>query len=478
MIKSNAGLLSSTTAAVAIIVYALPAPATALAACNPAICVGGNPCTISGLKVIDNGCSLDWGPNQDVVVTGTITTVAVGHSYALTARNLTVSGTLQARGGSLVVRTLQDFTVQVVGTSAAKIDVERDGFLDVVAGGAARLHGKDISGDGTATTYTAFIDVAANSLDVTSPIHANSMSGNSGGVIILTATTGAVIDAAITANGGGSLASGGLIFLQAGDDLWVKKPLTANGDDGGFGGDISFVAESNARIDGDLSVRGVGSQGTAGSIDLIAGSTTITGAWKTIGTGGGGGDIEIVSFGDTVLTSASSLSSAGSAAGDGGDIQILGADISAAGIITANTSGEASASGRITLTAKHNLTVSGSIEGKSSNGGLYDSQVDLSACNLAITSTGSVKTRNTMVGGGVSSIVYAGSFSAVPGSIVMADDPVDDGGNFVFCRCVDTSPADGVCDTTPATCATAPATSGAPITPSITVTPIALPACS
>lgn len=478
MIRRNGGWFAPIRAAVVIALIVLASSGASIAACSPTICVGGNPCTISGVKTIDNGCSLDWGPSQDVVVTGTLTTAATGHSYSLSARNLTVSGTLQARGGKLVVRTTQDFAVQVVSNSAAKIDVERDGFFDVQAGGAALLHGKEISGDGTTTTYTGFIDVAANSIDVTSPIHANSMSGNSGGVVILTATAGVVVDAAITVNGGGSLASGGFVSVEAGGDIWMKKSVTANGDDGGFGGDVFFIAETDARIDGDISVRGVGSQGTAGSIELIAESTTITGTWKTIGTGGGGGDIDILSFGDTVLTTTSSLSSAGSAAGDGGDIRIQGGDIAAAGIITTNTAGLDSSSGSITLAADHDLTISGSIEGKSSNGGLFDSEVELSACNLSITSTGSVKTRNTMVGGGLSTILYAGSFSTAPGSSVMTDDLGDDGGNFVSCRCVDSSPADGVCDTNPATCASAPMTSGMSITPAITVIPIALPACS
>jgi len=458
--------------------FALGLGNEALGACNTAICTGGNPCTISGVNTMDNGCSLDWGPNQDVVVAGTLTTAVTGHSYSLRARNLTVTGTLQARGGKLVVQTAQDFTVQVVSNSAAKIDVERYGFLDVRAGGAALLHGKEISGDGTATSFTGSVYVTANSIDITSPIHANAMAGNSGGGVLLTAAAGVVVDGVITVSGGGSLASGGSVDIEAGGDIWVKKSLTANGDEGGYGGEITFVTEANAQIDGDLTVRGIGSQGSGGSIDLVAGSTTISGAWKTVGTGGGGGDIAIVSFGDTILTSTSSLSSAGSAAGDGGHIEIIGVDITVAGSITANTAGQFSSSGSITLTADDDLTLSGSIEGKSSNGGLFDSEVELSACDLSITQTGSVKTRNTMVGGGLSSIFYAGSFSAAPGSSVMADDSSVGGGNFLSCRCVDTSPADGVCDTSPATCASAAMTSGAAITPAITVTPIALPACS
>jgi hypothetical protein len=121
----------------------------------------------------------------------------------------------------------------------------------------------------------------------------------------------------------------------------------------------------------------------------------------------------------------------------------------------------------------HTLTVRKTLEAKSTTAnGFFDGTTDLTACNVVLVTA--LKTRNSSVddGQGTNNVTYNGSFTAT-NATMLADDS---GGNEIFCRCVDTSPADGTCDGTP-TCVTAPSLSGATITPTQDLIPIPMAAC-
>ena len=74
---------------------------------------------------------------------------------------------------------------------------------------------------------------------------------------------------------------------------------------------------------------------------------------------------------------------------------------------------------------------------------------------------------------GNNTFASAGRFTQNSGSTISADDAF---GNTVACRCVDVSPANGVCDS--ATCATNPVLNGSAIPAAVHVIPVSMPACS
>src|SRR5262249_25015942 len=119
------------------------------AGCSTTICTGTNPCTISGSNTIDCNCTLDFG-TKDVIVTGTLTTATENCPYTLKPHSFDVRGTLQCRGpsGLLHIDATTDFTTEVISNSSAKLDVKNGGNLEVVAGGAVNILGKDVTADG------------------------------------------------------------------------------------------------------------------------------------------------------------------------------------------------------------------------------------------------------------------------------------------------------------------------------------------
>src|SRR5689334_11862983 len=62
--------------------------------CSTGICVG-NPCTITGSHLINDGCFLDFG-TKNVTISGSLVNAVDGGSFAIAAESLTVNGKLQA----------------------------------------------------------------------------------------------------------------------------------------------------------------------------------------------------------------------------------------------------------------------------------------------------------------------------------------------------------------------------------------------
>lgn len=89
-----------------------------------------------------------------------------------------------------------------------------------------------------------------------------------------------------------------------------------------------------------------------------------------------------------------------------------------------------------------------------------------------MTVNGDIDTRNTSLDSGTNTFDYGGTFVQSASSDILADD---DGGNLFYCRCVDTAPADGVCDT-PETCVNPPTLNGT-VTPAATIIKVARAAC-
>lgn len=169
------------------------------------------------------------------------------------------------------------------------------------------------------------------------------------------------------------------------------------------------------------------------------------------GGSGGGGDITLEANGPITL--------AGDMTADGNDG--AGGISITAGIRTGDTL-------TVQSTSRIEAVVPGTAEAD-------DGTVDFTACNVSL--AGVVTTRNINSDGfGTNGVSYRGTFSTAGSSSLLADNAVDAGENLVNCRCIDTSPADGVCDS-PATCASSPSFSGT-VTPTATIVPVAMAACT
>jgi len=128
--------------------------------------------------------------------------------------------------------------------------------------------------------------------------------------------------------------------------------------------------------------------------------------------------------------------------------------------------------GDILIGTEGDITVASTsrIEADSTGTNASDGTITLSACDITI--AGDIDTRSGDVFG-YSDFIYAGTFTQNNGSALWADDAL---GNDVFCRCIDTSPANGVCDA-PAACVSNPTLNGS-ATPSVTLVPMSMASCS
>jgi hypothetical protein len=234
-------------------------------------------------------------------------------------------------------------------------------------------------------------------------------------------------------------------------------------------------------------VDGNGDLTDGGSIE-VSGASVAT--WNARGDqAGSGGTITIDAFGDngtgTITTTAGAESFntiGGSGGGSGGNIDLTATgSIALAGDMDTAGQGELSSPGWITIAggtaSTHTVTVQSTsrIEADGSGADASNGAIDISGCNIVV--EGAIDTRNTSLdgGGGTNSFVYDGNMSSTVGSSILADDVADFGANSVTCRCVDTSPADGTCDT-PLTCASPPSLLGT-VTPAIDITYLPSPGC-
>jgi hypothetical protein len=211
----------------------------------------------------------------------------------------------------------------------------------------------------------------------------------------------------------------------------------------------------------------------------VSGAQVTTGStWNSRGDQEGDGgfiDVSALSNPGTVTTTSASHSwntIGGAGGGFGGDVDVFTiGDISLTGDMDAGGNGEFASGGFITIDTDGDITVnSGSrIEADASGTDASDGTISLTACNMTV--SGDIDTRN--LDSGENDFDYAGMFTQNSGSVLLADD---DGGNNFFCRCVDTSPADGVCDT-PASCVNPPTLNGT-VTPSATFFPLIRASCT
>jgi hypothetical protein len=475
------------------------APRAATAACSTAIC-GTSPCTITGTTTLDSGCELDFG-SKDVILTGTLQGDNNVDCYTIKAHDLTVRGTLRARGSCIVVELTGTFKTEIVSGSAARVDtrdVDSGGDGTFITAAAIVLNGRDINADSASGYYGGEIYLNTPSGSISGSggnqsLHANGSGGADGGSITVIADASSInLPGPIEVNGGGASGYGGAIYIEAATSVTMGGVLEAHGGVDGDGGAIDVYAHGGtATFNGNLAVYGNGDTTSGGTIYVEADAVTTGTTWNARGDeSGSGGSITVYAFpatGSGTITTTNGAASfdtvGGSGGGSGGDIDIeASGSITLAGDMDAGGQGEFASAGRITLYAGsgsgHTLTIQNTsrIEADSAGTDASDGYIDAWACNISI--AGVLDTRNTNLSGagGFNDLTYAGTLTTASGSSVLADDVVDLGSNTIYCRCVDTSPADGICDT-PATCASPP-TIGGTMTPAADIVPMVMSACS
>ncbi len=460
-------------------------------ACSTAIC-GASPCTITGTNVLDDACILDFGTKDVIVGTGASLETADGNSFTVLAHDLTVRGKLRARAGFITVEVTGAFKTEVVSNSLGTVDVSESGSVDITADGACTLNGKNIDADGESGFSSGDISISCASVTGSSAIHCDGSGAGDGGSITIAANTGAVdLTGNLSANGGGpvdSFAWGGPIEIEAATTLTLgtsgtSKSVQAKAAGGGFAGSITLTSGGAAAIHHALNVNGGGDTSDGGEISVDASSVTATGAWSARGDDtGSGGTVSVIALtspGTITTASTNSIDVPGASGGGwGGSIDLTGIGaVTLSGDMDAGGNGESAFGGSITIEAgsNHTLTVNSTsrIEADSTGTDASDGSITMTACNIS--QSGALDTRNGNLDSGTNTFTYQGTMTCSAGSSTLADDPANSGENRAYCRCVDTSPADGTCDT-PLTCVSNPTCSGT-VTPSLSVSPVALPAC-
>lgn len=450
-----------------------------------------SPCTISGTNTIGSGETCNYS-GKSVIVTGKLLGDNNASCYSVVADNLTVRGTLRARSSCINVDVTGNFKMEVVSTSDANVDVSlansaNDGFF--VTCGSATLNGKAIDADSDATVagYGSAGDVSivcSGSITGTAQsIHAVGTGGDSGGDITIQSTTGSIdLGTAFDGSGNGTAANGGLLTFSAASNVTLgtssrSLQSQATGTDA-IGGDLSITSNGTVTINGAINVNGNSAYAAGGTIGIVANSVATGTSWSARGDSngdGGGIFVDALAGAGTVTTTVGNALWDVTADGDGFggsiEIQAIG-DLTFAGDMDAGGNGLNSFSGEIDIRTTGDISVASTsrIEADATGVGSSDGSIYLEGCDITL--AGVVDTRDADVSG-KNTFVYGGFFTQSSSANMMADDQF---GNTVACRCVDTLPADGVCDS--ATCIHNPVLNGSATPTSTHVLPVSIPACS
>jgi hypothetical protein len=463
----------------------------ARAACNTSIC-GTSPCTISGNHTIDSGCVLDFG-TKDVILTGTLNGDNNAACYTILANSLTVRGTLRARSSCINVDVDGNFKTEVVSSSAALVDVRNanstgDGVF--ITCGSATLEGNDINADADNSQVVPYfpagdivITCTGDILGDGGPFHANASGGDDGGDITITSSGGEIdLASAFEVHGGGDFSFGGDITITASGDATVGdsgQNLLAYSAQGGFAGSVDIAAGGAATVDGAINVNGNGDTSDGGEIAVSGASVSTGTVWQVRGDEGGSGGaitIDATNGGITTASSASFYATGGSGGGSGGAIELTATgSITLAGDMDVAGNGEDSSAGSITIIGAEGcsdtITVASTshLEADGSGTNATDGTIEVEGWNISVSGVLDSRNSGLVDGSGINALTYGGTLTTAGGSSLLADDTADGGANEIYCRCVDTSPADGTCDS-PAACVSNPSLSGT-VTPAQTLIP-------
>ena len=363
---------------IAVIWLSMASPAAALPACTAADIVaqdagcpsGSDPCVITLAFEVGDGCTLDFGSRAVTVAGSTVISAALGPEHVgvitIKAGSLTVAGVIEAPGA---------------GTTGAQ---SRAGSIYVIASG-------DVSVDGSS---------AVGRIDVSH--------GASTGSIRLTAGGSVTINKGrLAADGEGDAAAGTIEIDAAGDIVSTNESLisAAGISTRGAGGDIGLYAGGAVRLDASSLGQSLFVTGTNGGSVLIdaSGQVEIAGvAASGRGDGGEGGDVDILSESDVRVVDAI-LVVGGPAGGSGGlvGINALRGDISIEADVIAGSGPTEGAAGEVDLQAAGSLTVAStaSVDARGNSGDSSGGIISLSAKTILV--QGDVDASGGLEGGSV-----------------------------------------------------------------------------
>lgn len=468
--------------AIAQVIAAVPPADAACPSCP------GSGCTITGTHTIGSGETCNYA-GKDVILLGTFIGDNNAACYSVIADDFTLRGTLRARGSCIDLE-FNQFKMEIVSNSASLVDVrDADSAGDgvTITCATAILNGNGINADADgdqSPTYFASGDVDITcSGDITGtgdPIHADGGGGDSGGTIALTSSGGLInLSSGLHVNGGGNFAFGGNITVDAAGNATLggaaaSRSLEAESTQGGFAGEVTITSGGAVTVNGSIDVDGNGDDADGGRITIDGCALTTGTTWNARSDQAGfGGSIDVFALcgsGTVTTTSGSASWNVQGASGNGGSIAIeaLG-DVSLSGDMDAGGVGTDAAAGVISITTDADIIdeATSRIEADSTGTDASDGTIDFTACNMIV--SGDLDTRNTSLGGGTNRFTYAGTFLQNASSEILADESND-----FFCRCPDSAPADGVCDS--GFCINPPLLNGT-VTPPPTLNPTPLPSC-
>jgi hypothetical protein len=371
--------------AAAAIALALAWPALAGATVASDLCTG-NPCVISGSKVVDAGSEIDFGATTNVRLAGNAT-VTVGPSavlertISLTAKSFTFQpGAKMLGGGDAAIVNLTSTggnielkrqgtsfaTINLSGTAGGSIwlsangDAIIDGDLNVGGSGSDSSGGSISIGTTGAVTVNGLLKAGASGsfstggdIDIDAGTSAT-LSGtidvaakSDAGTISIFASMGpATINSQVAASGGAPDGYGGTLSVDATfGDVTIGGKVVANGGSGtedqcGDGGTLTISSGLSVAINEDVQLKG-GTQCLGGTLEVVADGAFTQAAGKAIalnadGSFGGGGSFNVDAFGDVLVRKVDLF---GRGYGGGADIDSASGLVSMAGIVDARGTG-------------------------------------------------------------------------------------------------------------------------------------------
>ncbi len=409
----------------------------------------GNPCLITSNKTADHGITLNFGP-RDVVLSDVLTigddpmTSSPG-SLTIIAGSFAIIGDGQVKGaggpdpaGSITILSSGDIRIdgtrstgafRLPGTDggtvtltaagdvygAGKFNLDRDsitaagGELIIVAGGNVDLSG-DIIAEGAVQGFGGTLDISASgTLRLTGEIHLRG--GESGGGSLDLFSEGNMTIGDVDISAGGEFGDAGIADILTLGNLTMNGQLLGNGADNGENcgdaADLDITTDGDINISAPFDMKGRGLDCSGGFLSIDGNAVQITAQLdlSSNGTEGTGGDIDLSSVENMLITGNLRVDGPDGA----GDLLITSdADLSIGGDILANGIGTfGSGASLVELDASGTLVLSGDIiasGGSSGSGG----DVSLDACTIYQVSTSTIDTR---AAGGLIGILVSDSLT-------------------------------------------------------------------
>lgn len=401
-----------------LLLLALAAPAAATVPAD--LCVG-NPCQVTGSKVVDPNSVLDFPAGTNLVFkTGSTVTLAANGTLArsMTIRAATITLEPNARIVALPIpdgplawgyailsleATDGDLTLQASGSTLSRIDGQGNYATSVSLSAAGNLtvNGSILVNGTGSNPYGGDLELVAGGDVVVTTDLATTASGADGDAGEIAIEAGGAVTVAGTIDASGSPYPGEVAITAATGDITLSDSIdttaTRDGSGGGVGISAAVGSVSVAKITSNGSSIGSGenvSCGDGASISIAAGERVTLADDVSAHSGGttcAGGAIEISAGEDVVTAVGVEIDAAGSGAEGYGGSFVLYAGRDAT-VRTVDLSATAD-SGSIDATAERVLDVVGTIDARASGSEAIGGEAVLKGCTLNVAPGASIDVR-------------------------------------------------------------------------------------